>query len=66
MDNTEAPAPELVRRADAARELGISERTLDRYRERGLLPEAETARPGVWVFREHVDALRIRPDRAPE
>lgn len=64
MENTESPpvaTVELVRRVDAARELNISTRQLDRWLDAGkVISRADTPRPGVWVYREHVDALKLK------
>jgi predicted site-specific integrase-resolvase len=58
MDETTEPA--LVRRIDAAPLLGISLATFDRWVRSGVLPRAETDRPGVWVAKEHIDQMIMR------
>lgn len=52
----------LIRRTDAARELQISERTLDRWLADPDIPleRTKTSRPGVWLLQEQVDALKTQ------
>lgn len=57
--------PATIRREDAAKALGVSEATVDRWRKSGVLvdvprPERGPGQPvvrEVWVYREHVDQI---------
>ncbi len=58
-DNSTTLAPNLIRRAEAMRMLGISAATFHRWRAEGRLVPVDTARPGVWLERSQVEALRV-------
>lgn len=57
---TESPPDPLIRRADAIRELDVTERTFDRWRDAGRITPAVTPRPGVWFRQADVDALKVQ------
>ena len=47
----------LLTLAEAAKELGVSERTMRRLIDRGELPVFEPSKRKRWIFREDLDAF---------
>lgn len=51
----------LIRQSNAARRLGVSERTIRNWERRGLLNRVKTTRPGVWYAVADVSSLESLP-----